>query len=141
MICYSFWHDPRTWQTQWHTDIASRHRTCLCIASRGKNRFGMMKLPVLTSCRYIRQVACRAWGMIDTSMQVLLTVEETVNRSYIDHTIIAWTFAMMLHFSYNGVHATEVGHSMWRLGNDAKHNAFSSVDYWCLWRQCESVLS
>jgi len=30
---YSFWHDPRTWQT----DTACQHRPRLCIASRGNN--------------------------------------------------------------------------------------------------------
>jgi len=30
---YSFWQNPRTWQT----DTARRHRPRLCIASRGKN--------------------------------------------------------------------------------------------------------
>jgi len=35
---YSFWHDPRTWQTDWDTDIAWRHRPRLCIASHGKNQ-------------------------------------------------------------------------------------------------------
>jgi len=34
---YSFWHDPRMWQTDGWTDTASRHRPHLCIASRGKN--------------------------------------------------------------------------------------------------------
>ena len=34
---YSFWHDPRTWQTDGRTDTAWRHRPRLCIASRGKN--------------------------------------------------------------------------------------------------------
>jgi len=36
---YSFWHDPRTWQTHTHrrTDTGWRHRPRLCIASRGKN--------------------------------------------------------------------------------------------------------
>ena len=34
---YSFWHDPRTWQTDGQTDTAWRHRPRLCIASRGKN--------------------------------------------------------------------------------------------------------
>ena len=37
---YSFWHDPRTWQTDrhtnGHTDTAWRHRPRSCIASRGK---------------------------------------------------------------------------------------------------------
>jgi len=34
---YSFWHDPRTWQTERRTDTACWHRPRLCIASRGKN--------------------------------------------------------------------------------------------------------
>jgi len=36
---YSFWHNPRTWQTQTHrqTHTARRHMPRLCIASRGKN--------------------------------------------------------------------------------------------------------
>ena len=34
---YSFWHDPRTWQTDRRTDTAWRHIPRLCIASRGKN--------------------------------------------------------------------------------------------------------
>jgi len=36
---YSFWHNPRTWQThtQTHTHTAWRHRPRFCIASRGKN--------------------------------------------------------------------------------------------------------
>jgi len=36
---YSFWHDPRTWQTDGQTDTAWRHRPRLCIASRGKSSY------------------------------------------------------------------------------------------------------
>ena len=34
---YSFWHNPRTWQTHTKTHTAWWHRPRLCIASRGKN--------------------------------------------------------------------------------------------------------
>ena len=38
---YSFWHDPRTWQSDRRTDTAWRHIPRLYIASRGKNRHFM----------------------------------------------------------------------------------------------------
>jgi len=36
---YSFWRDPRTWQTDRQTDTGWQQRPRLCIASRGKNYF------------------------------------------------------------------------------------------------------
>jgi len=36
---YSFWHNPRRWQTDGWTDTAWRHRPRLCIASRGNDHF------------------------------------------------------------------------------------------------------
>jgi len=35
---WRFWQHTRTWQTDRQTDTAQRHRSRLCIASRGKNR-------------------------------------------------------------------------------------------------------
>ena len=35
---YSFWHDPRAWQTDRRTDTTWRHIPRLCIAPRGTNR-------------------------------------------------------------------------------------------------------
>ena len=52
---YSFWHNPRTWQThrqterETHTDTAWRHRPRLCIASRGK------KLNVVAAARTVQR--------------------------------------------------------------------------------------
>ena len=46
---YSFWHDPRTWQTDRQTDTAWRHIPRLCIASHGKNRH-FLRTPAFIFC-------------------------------------------------------------------------------------------
>ena len=46
---YSFWRDPRTWQTDRQTDTGWQQRPRLCIASRGKNR---------RCCLFVRLLVC-----------------------------------------------------------------------------------
>jgi len=47
---YSFWHDPRTWQSDRRTDTAWLHIPRLCIASRGKNRYFYVPRPLFFVC-------------------------------------------------------------------------------------------
>jgi len=47
---YSFWHDPRMWQTDRRTDTIWRHILRLCIASHGKNRHFYVPRPSLFVC-------------------------------------------------------------------------------------------
>jgi len=53
---YSFWHDPRTWQTDRHTDTAWRHRPRLCIALRGKKR---------KEQEWVEGAQCQQWNWIE----------------------------------------------------------------------------
>jgi len=86
---YSFWHDPRTWQTDirtdGQTDTVWRQRPRLCIASRGKNYY-----------RCIRQREARLFDSLTTDYHALLNVKIEVNQEKINLNTVNSSLTIML---------------------------------------------
>jgi len=78
---YSFWQNVRMWRTRTHTQTAWQHRSCLCIASRGKNR------PSLAGAHKL----CHRWlKRLQTKITALAMITQLTRMRVVWISIHSW---------------------------------------------------